>query len=95
MVTVLIDGIPADWECADIHELLHPFCPSHVSMAADHSGKLLGFGFVFFRDERSAAQAIMAVGRGTASQTAFLQYVLPEKAAYANGLMSLACLPRL
>jgi hypothetical protein len=61
MVTVLIDGLPTDWECADIYLLLHPYCPSHVYIAADHCGTSLGFVFVFFSNEGSATKALTAL----------------------------------
>jgi RNA recognition motif-containing protein len=62
MVTVLIDRLPTDWASADVYQLLHPFCPSHVCMAADECGNFLGFAFVFFPDERSANKALIALG---------------------------------
>jgi RNA recognition motif-containing protein len=60
-VTVLIDRLPTEWGSTDVSELLHPFGPSHVCMAADACGNLLGFAFVFFADERSANKAVMAL----------------------------------
>ena len=62
MVTVLIDRLPTDWASPDICQLLHPFGPSHVCMAADECGNCLGFAFAFFPEERSANKALIALG---------------------------------
>ena len=62
MVTVLIDRLPSEWESQDVFQLLHPFGPSHVCIAADECGKLLGFAFAFFSEKRSADKALMALG---------------------------------
>ena len=62
MVTVLIDRLPTDWGSVDICQLLHPFGPFHVCMAADEYGNFLGFAFAFFPEERSANKALTALG---------------------------------
>ena len=62
MVTVLIDRLPRDWDCTDLYQLVHPFCPSHIYMAASDCVKSLGFAFVFFLDEQSANKAVRALG---------------------------------
>jgi hypothetical protein len=61
MVTVLIDGLPPEWDCIEIYELVHRFCPSHVYMAAGDCGQSLGFAFVFFLDEQLANEAVGAL----------------------------------
>jgi hypothetical protein len=62
MVAVLIDRLPAEWTSADVSQLLHSFGHSHVCMAADECGNLLGFAFVFFAEEGSANKALIALG---------------------------------
>lgn len=81
MVTVLIDRLPTEWGSTDVSELLQPFEASHVCVAADACGNLLGFVFVFFADERSANKALMALDlMGTPGvQLSVIRAVAPRK----------------
>ncbi len=62
MVTILIDHLPAEFRPIEIYELLKPFCPFRVYLAADECGTLLGFAFALFTEEASARKAHIALG---------------------------------
>ena len=62
MVTILIDHLPLQFTTIEIYELLKPFCPFRVYVAADACGTLLGFAFALFLEEASARKAQIALG---------------------------------
>lgn len=62
MVTILIDHLPVEFQPIEIYELLKPFSPFRVYVAADECGLLLGFAFALFTEEASARKAHITLG---------------------------------
>ena len=62
MVTILIDHLPLEFRPTEIYELLKPFSPFRVYLAADACGVSLGFAFALFTEEVSARKAHIALG---------------------------------